>query len=71
MTLKDWNKFEDLLEFFGCSKTTLYAWINDGRFPQGAKTPGGKLWSREVIQRYLERGQTTKKNIDTIVKDMA
>ena len=69
MTLdKDFYNRADLAELFGKSEATIYRWVRNGRFPKGASCPGGPLWSKLVLQRYLEKGQCSARTIDQMVQ---
>ena len=64
MTLdKEYYRFTEVAELLGCSKSTLYRWIREGKFPNVKRFPGGKRWSRETITRFLDVSQPTEKEL--------
>lgn len=47
----------NMMSLFGISRTTLYAGMNSGRYPE-ADGKDGRLpyWNTETVRRWLERG---------------
>lgn len=43
---------KEVTERFSCSRQTIYSWIGKGKFPPGAKAPGGLRWKETTIERY-------------------
>lgn len=52
----------NMLSLFGISRTTLYAGMNSGRYPE-ADGKDGRLpyWNTETVRRWLEGGQQGSK----------
>jgi Predicted transcriptional regulator len=43
-----------MLELLGCSRTTLYRWVNDGKFPQPKMNGGRTLgWTYSQYEQWL------------------
>ncbi len=65
---KKWLNTKEVAAIFGVSRNTIYYHIKRGAFPDGRKAPGGRLWSREVIEKWLAAGQATDKVIKALAK---
>ena len=60
---KDAYRLDDLAKLFGCGKSTIRRWKDQGKFPEGKRAPGGAIWSADVIRKYIEAGQASDKTI--------
>ncbi len=58
---------DDLSELFRVQKQTIRRWIREGLFPPGMKAPGGRRWSREIVEAYLQKGQASRKTMQAIL----
>lgn len=61
---------QQVADLFGVKKPTIRLWIRQGKFPDGMKAPGGKRWSRAIIDRFLERGQASAKTLRAIEESL-
>lgn len=59
---------QEVAELFGVSASTIYRWIKNQSFPKGKKAPGGKRWSLDSIQYYLDVNEPTQKDIRNAAK---
>ena len=46
-----------------CSRTTIYNWMRDKGFPQGALGPKGRLWSEDSLNRFDRRFGSSKDSL--------
>lgn len=54
-------RMRDLLEKLRISKSLLYYWIREGRFPKGVKiSPRIRIWFEEEIENWLKERQKEK-----------
>lgn len=72
MTIRKFYTIFDIAKLFGRSRNTIYRWISNGTFPRGKAHPGGMIWTEDVIDRWLQAGQASDKEIKAIcdMKDM-
>lgn len=52
---------DDLAQHLGISYDTLRRWIRQGKFPEGKRSPRGRRWTVEVIERWMATGQASTK----------
>ncbi len=64
----DFLSMKDLAAMFSVKQDTIRKWIRQGKFPPGMKAPGGKRWSRNVIDKYINAGQASPKMVKTIAE---
>jgi len=50
-------RMKQLLEIIPVSKSTLYQWIKDGRFPQPSKRYSSRctVWNEDDIKSWMEQ----------------
>ena len=58
----------EVADLFGVSVSTIYRWIKQEVFPKGKKAPGGRRWSIETIQYYLDVNEPTQNDIRNAAK---
>lgn len=46
---------QELANFFGCSKQTIYEWLRRGYLPPPYKRFGRKRWSIEEIDEWMKK----------------
>lgn len=59
---------KEVADLFGVSVKTIYRWVNNESFPKGKKAPGGKRWSLDSIQYYLDINEPSQKNLKDAAK---
>lgn len=59
---------QEVADLFGVSISTIYRWIKNESFPKGKRAPGGKRWSLDSIQYYLDINEPTQKDIRNAAK---
>lgn len=59
---------QEVADLFGVSISTIYRWIKKESFPKGKRAPGGKRWSLDSIQYYLDINEPTQKDIRNAAK---
>ncbi len=68
---KEFYTKADVMRIWGISAVTLWRWEKEGKFPRGVKQPKGKRWSRTVLQKYIELGQSSDKELKLMGQSMA
>ena len=61
-------RIEEIAEKFGRSPTTIRRWIREGRFPHGKPVPGGQIWTESSLERWINLGQTSEKEMQVIAE---
>ena len=59
---------QEVADLFGVSISTIYRWVQKESFPKGKRAPGGKRWSLDSIQYYLDVNDPTQKDIRNAAK---
>lgn len=59
---------QEVADLFGVSISTIYRWVQKESFPKGKRAPGGKRWSLDSIQYYLDVNEPTQKDIRNAAK---
>ena len=59
---------QEVADLFGVSISTIYRWVQKESFPKGKRAPGGKRWSLDSIQYYLDVNEPTQKDIRNMAK---
>jgi prophage regulatory protein len=57
-------RVKQLIRLLSISKSTIYGWIKDDKFPKGTKINGITVWKSETIDEWLE--EQTKENEDEV-----
>ena len=66
MTIRKFYTIFDIAKMFNRSRVTIYRWISNGTFPRGKAHPGGMIWTEEVINRWIDEGQVSDKEMKAI-----
>ena len=59
---------QEVADLFGVSISTIYRWVQKESFPKGKRAPGGKRWSLDSIQYYLDVNEPTQKDLRNAAK---
>ena len=60
---------QEVAELFGVSASTIYRWIKNQSFPKGKKAPGGKRWTYDSIQYFLDVNEPSQKELRQIARN--
>jgi predicted DNA-binding transcriptional regulator AlpA len=56
----------ELRALVGASRTTLWRWIKNGKFPAPLVWPGrAKVWRRDAVLAYLQKLPVKRSNLST------
>ena len=47
-------RVKQLIKLLSISKSTIYGWIKDDKFPKGKKLNGTTVWKAETIDNWIE-----------------
>jgi excisionase family DNA binding protein len=53
-------RIKQLTEILSISRSTIYAFIQQGRFPRPQKYGRVSLWSQEAVQQFINTGKDSK-----------
>jgi excisionase family DNA binding protein len=53
-------RIKQLIEILSISKSTIYAFIQQGRFPRPQKFGRVSLWSKDDIEQFINTGTESK-----------
>ncbi|QEL17414.1 helix-turn-helix transcriptional regulator [Limnoglobus roseus] len=61
-TLTEVLTVNDVTQTLGVGKTTLYRWIESGRFPRPISLAGGRVvrWTRATLEKWLSEQEATQ-----------
>lgn len=59
---------KEVADLFGVSASTIYRWIQKESFPKGKRAPGGKRWSLDSIQYFLDVSEPSQKDLRNAAK---
>ena len=48
-------RVKQLIGLLSISKSTIYGWIKDDKFPKGTKINGITVWRKETIDKWIEQ----------------
>tara|TARA_Y100000389_G_scaffold200434_1_gene240819 strand:+ start:2010 stop:2243 length:234 start_codon:yes stop_codon:yes gene_type:complete len=46
---------KQLIKLLSISKSTIYGWIKNNKFPKGTKINGITVWRKETIDKWIEQ----------------
>jgi predicted DNA-binding transcriptional regulator AlpA len=53
-TQRNLYRMKQLVPLLSISKSTIYGWIRDDKFPKGKKLNGTTVWKAETIDNWIE-----------------
>ena len=57
-------RMKQLVPLLSISKSTIYGWIRDDKFPKGTKINGTTVWRKETIDNWVDEfaGESNETN---------
>lgn len=60
---------EDVARIFGVNVQTIQKWVRLQKFPAGVDAPGGMIWTVDVVQSFLKKGQVSDRELTKVVNN--